>query len=210
MPQDFSEAVKWYRKSAEQGDANAQYRLGRCYSEGKGVPQDFTEAVKWLAKAAHQGDASAQICLGVCYADGKGVREDDVECAKCYRMAAEQGHSEAQYRLSDCYFKGRGVPQDYKEGIAWLRKAAEQGLEIAEKLLLLRTSITTNTDSSSTLPLTIDRAVAIVEYAQNEFASDRCIEDTFTPFSEGGASTRLEAFNALYIFIADWFRLGKR
>ncbi len=54
-------------------------------------------------------------------------------------------------------------------------------------------------------PLTLDRARAIVGYAENEFASGRRIEDAFTPFAGGGASTRFEAVQALYIVIADYF-----
>ena len=57
---NFEEAVKWYRKSAEQGDALGQYALGWMYSNGKGVTQDYAEAVKWYRKSAEQGDASAQ------------------------------------------------------------------------------------------------------------------------------------------------------
>ena len=50
VPQDDAEAVKWYRKAAEQGHADAQTILGMMYKEGKGVPQDDAEAVKWYLK----------------------------------------------------------------------------------------------------------------------------------------------------------------
>ena len=48
---DQKEAIKWFRKAAEQNHAGAQYRLGRCYYEGKGVTKDYVEAVKWFRKA---------------------------------------------------------------------------------------------------------------------------------------------------------------
>jgi hypothetical protein len=51
---DYVEAVKWYRKDAEQGYANAQYEFGICYREGRGVPQDYVEAVKWFRKVREQ------------------------------------------------------------------------------------------------------------------------------------------------------------
>ena len=57
---DYSEAVKWYRKAAEQGHASAQCNLGYCYDIGQGVPQDYSEAVKWYRKAAEQGDEDAK------------------------------------------------------------------------------------------------------------------------------------------------------
>ena len=41
VPQDYAEAIKWYRKAAEQGYASAQYNLGIMYDDGEGVPQDY-------------------------------------------------------------------------------------------------------------------------------------------------------------------------
>ena len=59
VPQSYTEAVKLYRKAAEQGLADAQYNLGLCYGKGVGVAQNYTEAVKWIKKAAKQGNAGA-------------------------------------------------------------------------------------------------------------------------------------------------------
>ncbi len=39
-PQDYVQAVRRYRKAAEQGDASAQSNLGFMYDNGRGVPQD--------------------------------------------------------------------------------------------------------------------------------------------------------------------------
>jgi TPR repeat protein len=52
--------MKCYRKAVEQGDADAQFALGRCYEFGKGVPADYEEATKWYRKAAKQGHADAE------------------------------------------------------------------------------------------------------------------------------------------------------
>ena len=54
VPEDDKEAVKWYRKAAEQGNAAAQWLLGYAYDYGKGVPEDSKEAAKWYLKAALQ------------------------------------------------------------------------------------------------------------------------------------------------------------
>ena len=91
--------MKWYRKAAEQGLANAQYKLGVAYVTGNGVEKDAAEAVKWYRKAAEQGYAKAQCFLGLCYAEGYGVTKDEAEAAKWYHKAAEQGHALAQKRL---------------------------------------------------------------------------------------------------------------
>ena len=60
VPQDYKEAVKWYRMSAEQGHDDAQKNLVMMYNFGEGVPQDLKEAVKWCRMAAEQGHAKAQ------------------------------------------------------------------------------------------------------------------------------------------------------
>ncbi len=53
--EDFAEAFQLCKPLAEQGDADAQNRVGWMYSKGKGVPQDYAEALKWLRLAAEQG-----------------------------------------------------------------------------------------------------------------------------------------------------------
>ena len=70
---DYKEAIRWFRKASEQGDAGAQSNLGVMYANGQGVPQDYVQAVKWYRKASEQGDAGAQFNLGVMYANGQGV-----------------------------------------------------------------------------------------------------------------------------------------
>jgi TPR repeat protein len=52
VAQDYAEAVKWFRKAAEQGDAFAQARLGAMYILGQGVPQDYVMAHMFLNLAA--------------------------------------------------------------------------------------------------------------------------------------------------------------
>ncbi len=52
VPQDSKEAVKWYRKAADQGLANAQGKLGAMYYYGQGVPKDYIIAYMWRNLAA--------------------------------------------------------------------------------------------------------------------------------------------------------------
>ncbi len=52
---DGEEAVKWYRKAADQGLALRQYHLGLCYANGEGVPEDWVEGYAWLSLAGFNG-----------------------------------------------------------------------------------------------------------------------------------------------------------
>ncbi len=92
-PKDYAEAVKWWRKAAEQGHALAQSALGDMYCIGEGVPENYAEAVKWYRKAAEQGDAVGQYNLGMMYSLGSGVQKDMAQATKWIRKAAEQGLS---------------------------------------------------------------------------------------------------------------------
>ena len=135
VAQDYKEAVKRYRKAAEQGDANAQFNLGLMYAQGQGVTQNYKEAVKWYTKAAEQGVAAAQSNLGVMYDQGQGVTQNYREAVKRYRKAAEQGVAAAQYNLGVRYDQGQGVTQNYKEAVKWYTKAANQGFAFAQAKL---------------------------------------------------------------------------
>ncbi|MCX6924472.1 MAG: hypothetical protein NT154_14840 [Verrucomicrobia bacterium] len=60
---DAAEALKWYRKAAEQNSAEGQCCLGWMYEYGHGVAKDEAEALKWYRKAAEGGTADALNCL---------------------------------------------------------------------------------------------------------------------------------------------------
>jgi len=129
------DAVIWYRKAAEKGNAIAQNNLGTLYFSGLGVPKDDTQAAVWYRKAADQGVAGAQSILGFMFENGRGVPKDDVQAVAWYRKAAEQGDANAQSNLAAMYGNGRGVAKDEAQAAVWYRKAAEQGLAVAQYFL---------------------------------------------------------------------------
>jgi len=59
VPQDYKEAVKWYRKAADQGYADAQYNLGVAYGNGEGVPKNTATAYAWFNVSAANGNEVA-------------------------------------------------------------------------------------------------------------------------------------------------------
>lgn len=80
---------------AEQGDAFAQYRLGRFYAQ-HGGPQ-APESVSWYVKAsgglrrlAEAGDGEAMYVLGVMYAFGRGVAKDEGQARLWLMQAVDQ------------------------------------------------------------------------------------------------------------------------
>ena len=83
------------RLAADQGNAEAQWRLGDCYFFGHGVGKNKREAVNWYFLSAEKGNAEAQRRLGACFYFGHGVAKNRQEAIRWYRLAAEQGNSVA-------------------------------------------------------------------------------------------------------------------
>jgi len=136
---DNVKALKWIRKSAEQGYAEAQYYLfigsELC---------NKAEGYRWLWKAAEQGHSGAQkfafdpqveYLAGRAYHTGyDGVDVDLREATKWYQRAAEQGHAKAQYHLSVCYAVGKGVIEDYVLAYMWANLSVANGYDKASDI----------------------------------------------------------------------------
>ena len=88
VSRDYAEAVRLYRKSADQGNALSQLNLGYMYDLGTGVTQDYAEAVRWYRKAADQGNGEAQTRLCVKYQIGEGIPRDYVIAHMWCNLAA--------------------------------------------------------------------------------------------------------------------------
>ena len=101
VEKDYAEALRWYRKSAEQGDATAQNNLGNMYYWGYGVEKDYAEAVRWYRKSAEQGYATAQNSLGNMYRNGYGVEKSKTEALYWYEKAAAQGNEDAKRAIRE-------------------------------------------------------------------------------------------------------------
>ena len=114
------------RARADRGEADAQYKLGVMYSDGRGVAQDEAQATAWYRKAAAQGHSDAQFCLGVKYQNGLGLPKDDVQAVLWYCRAAENEHADALFGLGCMYALGRGVPEYYVEAYAWITLGVER------------------------------------------------------------------------------------
>ena len=59
LEENYTQAIEWHTKSANQGYAEAQYNLGTMYHNGRGVKQDLNTAKQWLTKACENGYTKA-------------------------------------------------------------------------------------------------------------------------------------------------------
>jgi uncharacterized protein len=75
-PQDYAEAMKWFRLGADKGPSAAMFGIGTMHADGKGVTPNYGEALKWYRKSADQNHAKAQHDIGLMYARGEGVAQN--------------------------------------------------------------------------------------------------------------------------------------
>src|SRR2546430_1256166 len=70
---NYGKALREWRRLAEEGNAEAQFRIATMYRNGEGTHRQPSEAAAWYWKAAYQGLSSAQYELGMMCAGGNGI-----------------------------------------------------------------------------------------------------------------------------------------
>jgi hypothetical protein len=137
LPQDYRQAMTWYRKSADRRNTSSMCCIGALYASGKGVAQDYQQAMTWWLKAADAGDTYATCCIGALYANGQGVAQDYQQAMTWYRKAADAGNADAMNNIGVLYEEGHGGGLDNQRAMAWAwyRKAADAGNTIAQNRL---------------------------------------------------------------------------
>jgi hypothetical protein len=121
LPLDKEKSAYWYQKSAEQGNARAEYWV--C---GHRANQESLESGRCMLRAAEQGVAEAQFWLGAAFEQHLwfGVT-DKQEALNWYKRAAEGHDPDAENELGVRYREGDGVEKNYVQAAHWFRNAAE-------------------------------------------------------------------------------------
>lgn len=115
---------------AEQGDAEAQSRLGDVYRGHN----NRSEAMKWYRKAAAQNDGWAETAIGWPYLMGIGMPANTAEAVKWFQLASDQGHPKGQSLMAAMYSSGWDgvVPKDTTIGDELHRKSFQGFAQRAE------------------------------------------------------------------------------
>ena len=136
---DYRTAFKELLPYANEGNAEAQWALGRMYRLGNGLLVDYSEALKWFKKSGNQGhDQSSAEVANMYYWDtmhglnGHKVLSDKYNQSnsrnkklsfKWWEKAAEQGNIIAMFKVGLFYAKGYHIPQNKSEAKKWFNLA---------------------------------------------------------------------------------------
>jgi len=125
--EQYSEALSWFKKSANQNYAPALNAIGLYYYAGLGVSQDFNQAARYFKEASNQDYESAMFYLGACYEDGKGVVQNYSNAFIWYEKAAIKGYARAANKLGMLYLSGKGVEKNPAKAVKWFTESANSG-----------------------------------------------------------------------------------
>ncbi len=120
VPWDIDEAIRWYHAAAEQGQREAQRRLGGHYFAGRGVPADADASNRWFETAADQGDglAAARLCENNVRRGRAEPIVRPIAVERC-RQAANGGDALSQKYWADLLAEGEWVDRDLVRAYAW-------------------------------------------------------------------------------------------
>lgn len=143
--ENFKGAFKWFLKSAEAGNVEAQKKLGTMYHKKQGVKGIRERIDYWYNLAIEQGDIDAKYeyasILNKRHAEDyaftatfQAHRLDELKpkydrlherFINLYKSAANQGHVEANFVMGNIA-KNADQP-NYNEALSWYKKASDLG-----------------------------------------------------------------------------------
>ena len=137
-----AEAVKWYTKSAEQGDIRSKKRL---YGYNLAKKEEIkkltvlincykTEKINNIVFLIKEYIFNKEMLKYYTIINNLDKCDDKFEQGfiKKVNEIAKLGNAKAQILLGRCYEIGIGVKKDENEAVKWCQKAAEQGLAVAQ------------------------------------------------------------------------------
>jgi len=121
--------VVWLKKSAKQNFANAQYKLGQLYLEGKHIRRDRSKGIDLIAKAAEQNYTPAMVKLAEI-----ATKQDRPGVAKAwYQKAADEGNVSALVALAKHYKDSNSGDYDPNQAFTLMLRAAKKGSVYAQQ-----------------------------------------------------------------------------
>mgnify|MGYP001777539981 CR=1 FL=1 len=135
--QDYVRAAEYFKKLADEGNAEAMAWLGLCIDRDAAHVDSakvwYTDAIEngaieWFIEKAEEGVPQIQAQLGYCYDNGIGVEKDENKGLHWTRQSAENGNARGQFNLG-FYFEGMN---DMEKAVEYYTKSANQGFVHAQ------------------------------------------------------------------------------
>lgn len=148
---NYERALKFFRRSSEDGNMVADWYLGHMYRTGRGVPQDDATAFSYYSRVAETYDENepeknklriaidSQLRIADYYRKGvtsAGIEPNYSRAANTYlKISSAYGHPGAFYGLGLMNINGQGFNRNPKQGLKWMAAAARKRYVLAEAFL---------------------------------------------------------------------------
>lgn len=126
-----AEAAQLLAALANNGDPDAQYRLGQLTEKGIGTKRDVDKAIALYKQAADHNVVGAGVRLGEIYLRGDLVLPDGVLAQAYLERAAYQGSPSAAMLMGQLYSGATGRSPDLVDAYAWSEVAVIEGSRFA-------------------------------------------------------------------------------
>ena len=144
--QDYTEAFKWFEKSAMEGNKFAQFSLANLYYYGNGTDQNYEKAIRWYIAATTQGQPYAAYVVAQMYSNGESVDKDEVLAQSYYKQALagfqklesdNQADDNLFYKMGRMFKLGLGTETDMEKAIDYFKRASDLGNKNARRTMAL-------------------------------------------------------------------------
>ncbi len=189
-PNEAEVAALW-RKSAERGHAEAAFRIGLAYHEGRGVAKNAASAAAWWQKAVERGNAEAVPYLAFAYHEGRGIAVNDAKALELWQKAAPRGDARSAYELGNAYAEGRLIARNDAAAVKWWRQAAEA--EIHGAMFRLGQAYQYGRGVAASLPTAVEWYDRAGDAAVTDAATIKLLADAFSSGKSGVAQDPVKA-----------------
>lgn len=118
-----SQAFRWMKEAAIQGDAEAEFQVGQDLIEGFGTPENSEEGLQWIRKSADHGYLEAQYYFGMVLFD---IYHDYDTAFPYIKKAALRDHLISYFYYAKSLIVGLGTQKNVQEGLRFLKKMLDQ------------------------------------------------------------------------------------
>lgn len=140
---DYSKAMYWYKKAADQGYGKALNNLAYLYLDGKGTEKNVNKGIDLLEQAYNSGNVFSAQNLALIYYYGDYVTKDWNKVFEWADKAYDKGKYLLSARLlANCYHNGNGVQRDDKKAydlVKTILRCCDYGPDYAYEFYLMGT-----------------------------------------------------------------------
>ena len=121
----YNEAFPILKKSAELGNAEAQYNFGYFLQSGTAGIKNETEAIEWYKKSSDNGFNDGHYAMMMAYGNGQGIGQDSEKAFEYALKCANNNDATCMWNVVECYLTGNGVKADTSKFKEWIIRLAK-------------------------------------------------------------------------------------